>query len=387
MPKINLDVVSGIKESTGVNMTVALPDSHMLVKITEDRSNTLVVPECRIRSGYREHKNQFLDQAYRGKNKPNKVYLSVGTGNEINNPVEGSVIISQGECRVVIETRIAREEENKPIKAFTVFCKYGLTATHPKTVLVRSDGNDNVVTQVFSINYTDNSEFGCVVFRCVNEKLSYSKDNYKQHEMLTVYFHRTRSDYENAPYPPVITLTNLQEQNYVPLVPGQILQIIPNTGEVIIEGCLDKADPSLSFINSEPINKSKKLWVYRYECLHISTTTEPLFLKGEQTCSVIVPPILFDDDEIFSVISHPCKTAKIVCCNITSFRLRFVKDIPIVQWPAKMIEIPSMNSVLHELKLKLLKTVESVYMVNDNDICSMSCTLPGYGIHSTTTQK
>ncbi|MFX8320154.1 hypothetical protein ABTL33_19190, partial [Acinetobacter baumannii] len=88
------------------------------------------------------------------------------------------------------------------------------------------------VTQVFRVNYTNNAEFGSIIFRCANEKLTYGKDVYHQHELLTLYFHRTREDYEAAPYPPVLTITGLQDQNVVPMVPGQILQIIPNSGEV-----------------------------------------------------------------------------------------------------------------------------------------------------------
>ncbi len=382
----NLTAVSGTSVSAGENMTTplpAVPSSYLRIIITEDCSDSLIVPECRVRPGCFDPSSKFIDKAYRENNRPDRIY----TGKEIDCPIEGSVIISQGDCYISLRSRIARGEINKPVKAFSVLCKYGVTVSQPQAVLARQDGNDDVVTQVFRVNYTNNKEFGCIVFRCVADNLIYNKDKYYQQELLTVYFHRTNEDYGLAPYPPVVTLTTLQEQNYVPMVPGQVLQIIPNTGEVEIEDCQSDSDRSLLFLDKEQLSKNSKFWIYRYQCIRVSEVTHPFFIKGEQTCSLIVPPTMVEDDDFFTVVTHPHKTVKILCSNLTSLRLRFVKDIPVMYWPKKAVEIPSVNSSLHELKIKFHKRISSVNLLNENGTCSISCTLPGFGTYSPIAKK
>lgn len=386
-PSSGVSAVSGITALTGSAMTSVLPakSMHRRVVITEDCSDSLIVPECRIRPGYVNLNNQIFNKTYKV-DKPDKVYLAINSGKEINCPVEGAVIISSGECYVILQSRVARKTDNKSIKAFSVLCKYGVTVNHPQAVLVRQDNTDDVVTQAFRINYTNNAEFGCIVFRCANERLTYGKDVYLQHELLTIYFHRTREDYDVAPYPPVITLTHLQEQNYVPMVPGQILQIIPNLGEVEIEDYQIQGGRSMAFVNKEQLTKNGKLWVYRYECIRMSDTTQLFFVKGEQTCSIIVSPVLVDGDDLFVVVAHPYKTVKIICNNITSLRLRFAKDIPIVRWPVKMMCVPSVNSTLHELKVKFHKQLDSVNLQHEDGTCFINCTSLGYSSYAPPTQ-
>lgn len=393
IPTNKLTAISGIVASPGAIMTAAAKtpenESYVRVSIIENcRDDSLIVPECRIRPGYFDPNNRFIDKIYHADNKPNKVYLANNPTKEIDCPIEGSVIVFQGECNIILRSRIVRDQQsensNKPNKnkTFAILCKYGVVANQPSSILVRQDGADDIVTQVFRVSYTDNAEFGCIVFRCAGENVTYGKDVYRQNELLTIYFHRTREDYEVAPYPPVVTLTHLQEQNYVPMIPGQILQIIPNLGEVEIEDYQTQSDRSMLFVNKEPITKNGKLWVYRYECIRVAETVQLFFLKGEQTCSVIIPPIFVDDKDLFVVISQPYKNTKIVCYNIVSLRFRFVKDIPVVRWPKKMIYIPSVNSCLHELNVRFHKRMDSVNVVNENGTCSISCTLPGFGTYT-----
>lgn len=376
--------------ATAVSVMTAFPEpppSFLKVVITEDRSDSLVVPEARVRPGFLDPHNRFLDRAYQADNSPKKIYYAANAGREIDSPVEGAVVISQGECHVVIRSRIAHADAGKPVKTWAVLCRYGVNTAQPAAVLVRQEGTDDIVTQVFRVTYTNNSEFGCLTLRCTNESLTYNKELYRQNDLLTIYFHRTKEDFDAAPYPPVITMTKLADQNYVPMVPGQILQIIPNLGPVEVEEYQSQGDKCLLFLDKEQLTKNGKLWVYRYECIRVAEMHQPLFLKGEQSCSVIVPPVLCDDKDVFAVITEPYKSVKVWCDNILSLRVRFAKDIPVVRWPSKIMWIPSANTQMHELKLNFHKRLSTVILANENGTCSIVCTLPGLGTYTPPAKK
>lgn len=360
--------------------------TYLKVVITEDRSDSILVPEARTRPGFLDPASRFLNKSYQAENGPKKFYFAAAaTNREIEAPVEGSVIVTSGECHVVLKSRIPRTEAGKAVKAWAVMCKYGVSTCQPQAVLVRQEGVDDVVTQVYKVNYTDNAEFGCVVFRCTNETLTYAKEEYKVNELLTVFFHRSREDADAAPYPPVVTLNRLQDQNYVPMVPGQILQIIPNIGEVEIEGV--EKQSCLAARGSESLSKSGSLWVYRFECVRVPELAEPLFLKGQQTCSVIIPPLLCDDKDVFAVITEPYKSVRVMCENLTSLRVRFARDIPVIKWPVRQVDIPTANTQTHELTMRFTRRLDSVNMLNDKGTCTVSCTLPGFGTHTPPAKK
>jgi len=350
---------------------------RMRVEVTEDKSDSLTVPEARIRPGLIDPVKSVQDRAWLSGNRPKKLYPYCSPDKEIGNPVDGSVIVAPGECKVMIQSQLLKSEGGS--KTWGVFTKYGISAQQIQSVVVSEDGNYETVTQVFRVNYAENSGWGCLILRCMNETLVYGSECYKQNELLTLFFHRTREDYEQAPYPPMITLTRLQDQNYVPMLPGQMLQIVPNVGTTGIDDYQSNGDRCLLFNSIERLTKNGKFWCHRYDCLRIPTNHQSFFVKGESSASVIIPPVHCHDKDIFVVVTEPYKSVKVDCSNITSLRIRFARNIPVIEHPTKFMDIPRANTQVHELAVTFLQKLDTVTILHENGTCSLSCTLPGLG--------
>lgn len=348
------------------------------VEIVEDKSDDLFVAEARIRHGLVDPVRPTLDKAYVESNRPKRVYYFSSVDKEIENPHEGSVVVMPGECKVMIQSQVGHSDVSSGVKTWSVFTKYGLTVTQPQAVIVRQDGTFDVATQVFRVNYADNADWGCLILRCCNDNLIYGKDIYKLNELLTIYFHRTREDFEQAPYPPMLTLARLADQNYVPILPGQMLQVVPNIGSTDIEDYQANGDRCLMFRNYERLTRNSKFWCNRYECVRIPDDHQALWVRGEQPASVILPPVHVDGKDVFCVVTEPYRSVKLDCNNITSMRLRFARNIPVIEYPTKFMEIPNANTQLHELNVRFLKKLGTVTIHNAKGTCSLSCTLPGF---------
>src|SRR6185437_3653596 len=104
---------------------------------------------------------------------------------------------------------------------------------------------------------------------CSRHGLQYGNDAYFQNELLTVYFHRSKEDYQDAPYPPMVSLSKLYDQNYVPLVPGQMLQIASQVSTTSVDDLQSKGDRCLFFDSQDRLTKNGKYWAYRYECVRV----------------------------------------------------------------------------------------------------------------------
>lgn len=364
------------------------------VEIVEDKSDGLLVAEARVRPGILPLASALPYKAYGGAKEPKKVYWYSSIDKEIESPVDGGVVITPGECKLMIQSKVTRPADGQNIKTWVVLTKFGLSVSHPGAIVSRSQGEQEETTQVFRVNYADNAEWGCLVLRCTNDFLLYGNESYERNELLTVFFHRSQEDCDKAPYPPMVTITNLADQNYVPMLPGQIVQIVPEAGTTGIEDYQNrnddtqaKAERCLIFHSEDRLTKNGKFWVYRYECLRVPEVNQMLFIQGEKTASVIVPPLRCDGKDVFAVITEPYKSAKISCENLTSLRIRFMRDIPMVEFPNKFIECPLVNEERHELVVNFLKKLGTLTVTNAKEECSISCALPGFGTHHPQSKK
>jgi hypothetical protein len=184
------------------------------------------------------------------------------------------------------------------------------------------------------------------------------------------------------PYPPLIVLSRLAQQNYVPLVPGQILEVIPEQGIGGFEDYQKEVNRVLRFHSQEPIGYKGKWHCYRFECVGLPSQMEYLYLPAEHAGSaLLLPPIdcgtAGNNPTIF--IPYPQSSVKVVADNLQSVRIRFLKDIPRVEYNNRSLDIPDVNTELKEIHVRFLKRIAILNIFFVKDVCNITSVL-SYGV-------
>lgn len=344
------------------------------IVVKEDRTNTLAVPESRVRPGFLEMANTFGGNLCGSK--PKRIYDLEEGDSKAQNPADGSVVIFTSDCEVMLQSVINKLKEGQDPKGWAVLTKMGVNVSLELS-LTRPQGQGEVFSQYFKVSYNGEGDWGCIVFRC-GETLCQDDKYYKEGDILSIFFFKDHDRYEAAPYPPVVTMTRLSDQNYIPMLPGQILQLVPPAGSEEIEDHQSGSDRCLIFHGKETISKSKNIWVQRFECIRPPEVYLPFFVRGEKaSCSVIVPPLHQDGKDVYVVVPEPYKKVRIDCTNLTSIRVQFARAIPVIDMNRQQIEIPEANTDLNMLVVNFLKQFGTLTIESTLGKCEMACWLSG----------
>jgi hypothetical protein len=279
-------------------------------------------------------------------------------GHAICNPIKQSIIILPIESILSLTSVVAREYGK--VNTFTLFAKYGLKIALNKGFSYSAVGNNQEsIQENMSVAILEGHDWGCLQLRCVNPTLEYNKCRYGADSLFTFYFYKNTFVIDEVPYPPIVTVIHLDDQNYVPLLPGQVVQVVAPEKSVV-EG----NNKSVLFCEKSAIGKN--LRCYRYECLHPLTQPEHLCVSKDPAtdCNVIFPVIDVDKEEASILISEPKGVIRVICYNINSMRVKFDKNIPkAIQYNSESMELRDVNYKLKEIKILLKKPMRGVRLI------------------------
>ncbi len=345
---------------------------RLRVAFSEVVSDSLIVGEAKVSPFIKpvvtkKERNVLLHRP------PTRLYTSLPE-HDLPNPLDGSVIVLPGEGRVMIGSVVQRPTEGqKTVKTWTVLTKYGLTVQQANSGYASQVNKQwDSVTNTLKVALLDGYEWGCLQLRCMADTLHYGDRKFSKDEILDFYFHRDHDGASSIPYPPMVNLFQFSDQNYIPLVPGQILQVLPSI-ESQIDDLQEMGDRCVMWSGQDRVGKSNNWRCFRYECVQIPQRSQHLYIKGKENYCVIFPPIYRSGKEVFVVVTEPCRCVRVDCSNINSLRVRFAHNIPKVQCPNNYMEIPYADTSINELKVAFKKTLRYVVIQYENNQVEFRC--------------
>jgi len=330
--------------------------THLHVEIREVDGSSLLVAESRVVP---------LNQIGRPRSAPPGPRVSpvfVYESGQVANPNNGAAIISP-EVVLAITATVAKPVNGQKAVPWTVVSTHGTEVawsaeTVPHTTL--REEHRLVGRAVLA----DDHAWGCIQLRCIEDHVGYGGKTLFYNDLLTVYLYRSRSDMEDTPFPPVLTLSPLEDQNYAPVRPGQMLQVVANQS-AMIEDHQSAGDRALLYYNQSRVGRSTSLVCHRYECVRQPTEHQLLFVSGPSSAGVVVPPICQDGDDYFCYVFNPRQTL-VDCTNLTSVRLRFAAAIPrIKSIPSNYLELVGVNSRCNDVSVRFIKPLRSLLISQD----------------------
>lgn len=345
-------------------------DSYIRVNITEVLLDGLITDETRILPFIAPIKPRYAFTI----SKTSRVYFCSGV-KEVESPVESGCIILPVDGKISFVSYI-KPQEAKQLRTWSLFTQYGLTTCHIQnaTVLQKVDENTQYCKQTLKITLREEHNWGCLQLRCVVDELRYNRQNYHIGDILTIFVYKTHADYESLPFPPMVSMTRFADQNYAPLIPGQLFQIIPPQGCAVVDKQL-VGDKCLTYHSKEQIGKIPGMFVYRYECIRIPDEYQLLLVEGNIFAAILLPTVFQEKNHYFTIIPEPHKQVQILCYNLNGIRLRFIKDVPIVKrYNSNYIDLQRVNTELNELAIGIgSRKVQILTVIRDNGTLELKC--------------
>lgn len=349
--------------------------SYNQVKVNEVKTDSLLVEEACLKKVFpirQENKVKSL-------NKPQKIFF---ISSEIENPPENSALINCFESRLLLLSIIKSSVNGEHRRTWKLFSNFGLDIILPNSLTIKplEDQKMEVIEEVFKINYKEGFDWGCLQLRCLSDNLIYGKEIFRRNELLTLFFYKGFDDLGNYPFPPILTLTKLGDQNYLPILPNQIFQLILPYNEKL-EDYQTKVDKCLKYRGSYKVKKNN-LVSHQFECFAVPQSNQLFY---SQKGSLIVPN--FKESDVIFVVTEPYKKVKILAENVKRFILRFAKEIPIIKVDPHFFKIEYVRPKNNELMIELLRSVYCICIESIKGSCFLTCHLYNIGIVSKKNEK
>jgi hypothetical protein len=242
--------------------------------------------------------------------------------------------------------------------AWAIFSTFNLDVFLGVTKVKPCSGIQHIL-QGFHVELPISSEFGYLQLLCVPERVKALGQVYSRREVLTIYVYRNRRVRRVVVHPNLITLNPSNAQTYVPMVPGQHLQLVFNDALQIehpVGDCLSHVPrmDKLFVICGEQMRS------HTYVCCGRNEKIEPIFIssaKKQDFKCVMVPPLTRKDQEVYATVLQPITQAVVYADGLDGL------DI---------ICPNQQDCVVDELRMDLINTDEGVsvhFKESMNTVC------------------
>lgn len=335
--------------------------THLHVEIREVDGNSLLVAESRVVPFNLTDRPRTAVAGVGPRVSPVVVYES----GMVVNPSNGAAIISP-EVTLTFSVIVAKPTNGQKVVPWAVVSTHGTEATWAAESSAHSSFKEEHRLTCQAV-LADDHEWGCIQLRCIEDHVEYGRKTLFYNDLLTVFLYRNREGVEDTPFPPMLTLCPLADQNYAPLRPGQMLQVVANQS-ALVEDHQSSGDRALLYYNQSRVGRSTSLVCHRYECLRQSAEHQILYVNGPSSAGVIVCPICQTGDDYYCYVFNPYNTV-VDCVNLTSVRLRFATAIPrIKSVPSNYLDLTAANSLHNEITVRFVKPLRSLLVSQDKGV-------------------
>lgn len=334
-------------------------DHHFEVRIAEVAGQGLLVPEARIASFLPPPKPAGWQTASTA---PGRLY-SATPGQTVTNPANWSAVVGS-DLKLALSVTAFRPPTGEIKKCWQPLGHYGLSVNVESSVTRVIDASYEQHTGTAHVRLLDRHDWGCLQVRCGVDRLTYSHTQFSYGDILTVFVFRDADALKSGLFPPMVTIANLADQNYAPLVPGQLLQLVTSPG-AIVEDMQTPNDRCLMFRDQSRPGRSGGFTCHRYECHRVPAVHQHLYVAGTDSAGVILPTIHRNGKDTFVYVTQPYRRTYVACDNLTSLRVRFVKDIPRMKLPTNYLDVPVVNTQLQEITLRFVRPLRSLLIQSE----------------------
>jgi hypothetical protein len=255
---------------------------------------------------------------------------------------------------------------------WAVFSQYNLDIKRGQTQSQHTP-HFSLYAQDFEFALPDNVNFGYFQLICIAADASFAGKEFNYRDLLTFYVYRNRKMRRAVPHPAVIAIRPYAIQTYVPMVPGQHLQLIAQQDSEIevCDECLYSVGASKVFTVA-----GEKLQCVTYENRKLSDKVESIFVYGHKLMGIMIPPLKKRGKEVFASFRKPLDEAVVYSEGLDGIEIEDLSQVEWV-WDDKCMD---MEKTKDGIRIRLTKPLESVFIQRDGEqwwICENAQVLTG----------
>ena len=224
----------------------------------------------------------------------------------------------------------------------------------------KTHGKYAFISQNFAFELSEGENFGYFQLICIPEQVFHDSAVYHKFDLLTFMVYRNCKTARFMAIPHLVTLHPKAEHTYVPMVPGQSLQLIVSDSEDIevAEDHFELVSGSQKLFTLGRDGKPDRLKAATYACRDQECS---LFIENK---SIIVPKMCVQDDGVYVSILKPVSDAVIYTEGVDRIQIT-CPGAEKWAWDEEAVDITGASD---EIEIRLLKKINSLCLQYDNDI-------------------
>lgn len=335
---------------------------HSVVEIKEIHSGEFLAEERLIPFERPPRKVLANDSVFNRKlHLPTKVYAKVC--DPIKNPCNYSAaIIDDNECLLEMSSFVTtRVNFDKKPRVWGKLIRYGVNAEFANACSFKKEDENLVCKQTLKVSLQEGHDWGMIQLQCQNNELYYRGKVYSQGSRIILFFYRSMEELNDLAFPPIIVASKFYTQNYLPVIPGQLLMLISGKEYSMQD---DFGNTRQIFQILDEVREQDKYAII-YSSKSMPEERECILMTDDDKSNlgIFVSPIYKQGDMTYTVVLEPAGVVFVNCENVNMICIKFIKEIPVIRNHHSQIEIVMVDVDEHEVLLSLHKSVQGLTIV------------------------
>lgn len=302
-------------------------------------------------------------------NLPSKMFFH--PSKPLKSPCNYSLTVTENDCTFELSSYLptpTRKAEDKMKPAWGKILKYGVDAEFVGSCSMQKQENREEILckQTLRVALEDNQEWGMVQLRCQNDVMRYRGVRHSCNDILTYFFYRDLEVVNKTVFPPMIIANRFYEQNYFPIIPGQLLMVISDSDYTMF----DMQAEGYKCFRLEDEHSMGSKFAAIYHCVDNPQVRETLLMSNVSVephhhIGVFMPTVYTQEDLTYMIMFEPRAAIYVNCENINALCIRFINDIPVIR-ECEHARIERVNTEMHEVLFVLDKELQGLTVCKKN---------------------